>query len=146
MYFLQNYRKQCFQLILSTIVITTFTAASSQVMSRPDATDTKLQPNPENLKQEINYPFNKKRIVLIVAGMFGARSNIAIDNNSVVTFDRSDIQHYRQWYLSPDIDFTKIKTNRKVLKILFFLLSTAKFPAPAFKYSNGSIKAHWIGF
>jgi hypothetical protein len=95
MYFLQNYRKQCFQLILSTMVITTFTAASSQVMSRPDATDTKLKPNPENLEQEINYPFNKKRIVLVAAGIFGARSNIAVDNNSVVTFDRSDIQGYQ---------------------------------------------------
>jgi hypothetical protein len=78
--------------------------------------------------------------------MFGARSNIAVGHNSVVTFDRSDIQRYSQWYLSPDIDFTKIKTIRKGLKILFFLLSTMKFPAPAFGYCKGSIKAHWIVF
>ena len=46
-------------------------------------------------------------------GMFGARSNIAIDKNGNVTFDRSDIKRYRQWYISPDVDFTKIRTKKK---------------------------------
>ena len=337
MYFLQTYRKQYFQLMLSTIAITTFNAASSQVISCPDVSDIKIQPNPENLKQEISYPFNKKRIELVAAGniaaysgaliglnkiwyskyprsgfhffndnaewlqvdkaghaytaytigrvssemwrwaglprkkriwvsglsgiayqsiievldgfsyqygfspgdftanilgsalftsqelawddqrlklkfsfhkinygepdlnqradaiygkteierfikdynaqtywlsanlrsffpdsklplwlslsvgygatgMFGARNNIAIDNNGVINFERSDIQRYRQWYLSPDIDLTKIKTRKKGLKILFFLLSTIKFPAPTLEYSKGSFKAHWIVF
>src|SRR5665213_872323 len=74
-------------------------------------------------------------------GMFGARNNISIDNNGVINFERSDIQRYRQWYLSPDIDLTKIKTRKKGLKILFFLLSTIKFPAPTLEYSKGSFKA-----
>lgn len=46
-------------------------------------------------------------------GMFGARSNIAKDKFGNIIFDRSDIQRYRQWYLAPDIDLTKIKTNKK---------------------------------
>lgn len=79
-------------------------------------------------------------------GMFGARSNIAVDKNGTVIFDRSDIKRYRQWYLSPDIDFTKIRTNKKGLKILFFVLSAVKFPAPALEYSNGSFKGHWLVF
>jgi len=79
-------------------------------------------------------------------GMFGARSNIAHDANGNITFDRSDIKRYRQWYLSPDVDFSKIKTNKKGLKILFFVLDAFKFPAPALEYSNGSFKGHWIVF
>ncbi len=79
-------------------------------------------------------------------GMFGARSNVAVDKNGVVIFDRSDIKRYRQWYLSPDIDFTKIRTNKKGLKVLFFVLNAVKFPAPTLEFSNGNIKGHWIVF
>jgi uncharacterized protein YfiM (DUF2279 family) len=79
-------------------------------------------------------------------GMFGARSNIALDKNGVVIFDRSDIKRHRQWYLSPDIDFTKIRTNKKGLKFLFFMLSAVKFPAPTIEFSNGNFKGHWVVF
>jgi len=79
-------------------------------------------------------------------GMFGARSNIAFDKNGVVIFDRSDIRRYRQWYLSPDVDFTKIRTRKKGLKILFFALSALKFPAPALEFSHGSFRGHWVVF
>jgi hypothetical protein len=79
-------------------------------------------------------------------GMFGARSNTALDKNGAVTFDRSDIKRYRQWYLSPDIDFTKINTHKKGLKVLFFILNAVKFPAPTLEFSNGTFKGHWIVF
>lgn len=79
-------------------------------------------------------------------GMFGARSNIAYDANGNITFDRSDIKRYRQWYLSPDVDFSKIRTHKKGLKILFAVLDAFKFPAPTLEYSNGSFKGHWIVF
>ncbi len=79
-------------------------------------------------------------------GMFGARSNIAVDKTGTVVFDRSDITRYRQWYLAPDIDLTKIKTNKKSLKIIFFVLSTLKFPTPALEYSKSGFKGHWLVF
>lgn len=79
-------------------------------------------------------------------GMFGARSNIARNKDGQVIFDRSDLPRYRQWYLSPDIDFTRIRTNKKGLKILFFVLSAVKFPAPALEFSRGKIIGHWIVF
>lgn len=79
-------------------------------------------------------------------GMFGARSNIAKDKNGNIIFDRSDIKRYRQWYLSPDIDLTKIKTNKKALRFLFTVLTAFKFPAPALEFSNGSFKGHWVYF
>ena len=73
-------------------------------------------------------------------GMFGARSNVAVG------FDRNDIKRYRQWYLSPDVDFAKIRTNKKGLKVLFFVLSAVKFPAPSLEFSNGNFKGHWVVF
>jgi len=79
-------------------------------------------------------------------GMFGARSNIASDKTGNVTFDRRDITRYRQWYLSPDVDFSKIRTHKKGVKILLFVLNSFKFPAPALEYSNGSFKGHWLLF
>ncbi len=79
-------------------------------------------------------------------GMFGARSNVAFDKNGVIIFDRSDVQRYRQWYLSPDIDLTKIKTNSKGLRLLFGVLSAFKFPAPSLEFSRGKITGHWVQF
>ncbi len=78
-------------------------------------------------------------------GMFGARSNVWTNDNGDIV-DRSDIKRYRQWYLSPDVDLTRIRTNKKGLKVLFFILSAVKFPAPTLEYSNGSFKGHWIVF
>jgi uncharacterized protein YfiM (DUF2279 family) len=79
-------------------------------------------------------------------GMFGARSNVAVDKNGNIIFDRSDIRRYRQWYLSPDVDFTKIRTNKKSVKVLLFVLNSFKFPAPTLEYSNGNFKGHWVIF
>ncbi|MBS1908770.1 MAG: DUF2279 domain-containing protein [Bacteroidetes bacterium] len=79
-------------------------------------------------------------------GMFGARSNIARDKQGNIIYDRSDIKRYRQWYLAPDIDLTKIKTNKKGIRILLNTLNVIKFPAPALEYSRGSFKMRWLVF
>jgi uncharacterized protein YfiM (DUF2279 family) len=79
-------------------------------------------------------------------GMFGARDNVAIDKNGVIYFNRQDIKRYRQWYLSPDIDFTKIKTKKKGVRTLFKVLSAFKFPAPSLEFSNGKFKVNVLHF
>ncbi len=79
-------------------------------------------------------------------GMFGARENIAKDNNGNIIFNRPDIKRYRQWYLAPDIDWSKIKTKSQAMKFLFTVLNAFKFPAPALEFSNGKFKAHAIYF
>lgn len=79
-------------------------------------------------------------------GMFGARSNVAKDDNGNVIFNRSDIKRYRQWYLAPDIDLSRIRTKSKAVRVILSALNAFKFPAPSLEFSNGNIKGHWIYF
>jgi hypothetical protein len=79
-------------------------------------------------------------------GMLGGYDNIAYDKNGNVVFDRRDILRYRQWYLAPDIDLTRIKTNSKFLRTVFFALNSFKFPSPALEFSNNKIKVRGIAF
>jgi uncharacterized protein YfiM (DUF2279 family) len=79
-------------------------------------------------------------------GMFGGTENIGKDENGNIIFDRRDIPRYRQWYLAPDIDFSKIKTNSKGLRFLFLVLNAFKFPAPAVEFSRGSLRLRGIVF
>jgi uncharacterized protein YfiM (DUF2279 family) len=80
------------------------------------------------------------------SGMFGAEENIGKNAQGVVTFNRTDIKRYRQWYLAPDIDLTKIKTKKKGVKFLFTVLSAFKFPTPSLEFSNGSFKFNALHF
>jgi hypothetical protein len=79
-------------------------------------------------------------------GLFGGRENIARDKDGNVIFDRSDLKRYRQWYLAPDLDLSRIETRSKTLKIVFRILDAFKFPLPALELSNGKLKAHAIYF
>jgi hypothetical protein len=79
-------------------------------------------------------------------GMFGGFENKWTDEQgNEVT--RYDIPRKRQFYIAPDIDFTKIKTNKKWLKTVFFCLNSFKCPAPALMIdSKGKLKAYVIYF
>lgn len=79
-------------------------------------------------------------------GMFGANENVGKDKGGNITFDRRDIMRYRQWYLAPDIDLTKIKTNKKGIRFLLTVLSAFKFPTPSLEFSNGKFKVHALHF
>jgi hypothetical protein len=79
-------------------------------------------------------------------GMFGGFENKWQEGDPGFTVDRTDIKRYRQWYLAPDISFSKIKTNKKGLKVLFGVLDAFKFPAPSLELSNGKFKINAIHF
>jgi uncharacterized protein YfiM (DUF2279 family) len=81
-----------------------------------------------------------------VEGLFGARENIGKDKNGNVIFNRPDIKRVRQWYLAPDIDLSRIKTNRKGLKFALNILNIVKFPTPSLEFSNGKFGFNWIHF
>lgn len=78
-------------------------------------------------------------------GMFGAEDNRWKDKSGVL-HDRSDIQRYRQFFIAPDVDLTRIRTHSKPLKIALYVLNSFKFPAPSIEFSRGKITGHWIHF
>ncbi|MFA6149983.1 MAG: DUF2279 domain-containing protein [Chitinophagaceae bacterium] len=56
-----------------------------------------------------------------------------------------EYQRYRQYILSLDIDWTKIKTNNRVLKILFQGMFMVKLPFPAIEINGlGQVKGHGL--
>ena len=65
-------------------------------------------------------------------GMIGANQNPIIYNDNIMP----EFIRYRKFYLSPDIDFSRIKTKSKFLKGLFYTLNFIKFPSPALEYSK----------
>lgn len=80
------------------------------------------------------------------AGMLGGFENKWNDENGN-EINRTDIKRTRQFYLTPDISFSRIKTNSHFLKTIFELADVIKFPAPALEYNTaGKLKAHWIYF
>lgn len=79
-------------------------------------------------------------------GMFGGFENTWA-GNSGNAITRYDIPRKRQFYLAPDIDFTKIKTKSKFLRTAFSFLNSFKCPAPAFMLdSKGKMKVYALYF
>ncbi|OYT11880.1 MAG: DUF2279 domain-containing protein [Bacteroidetes bacterium 4572_112] len=56
----------------------------------------------------------------------------------------SQYSRYRQYYISLDVDWTRIPTRSKFLKSFFNIISFVKFPAPAIEFSNGGTVFHAI--
>jgi hypothetical protein len=77
-------------------------------------------------------------------GMLAELTNPEFDNegNLLPQYDR-----VRQYYVSMDIDWTRIKTDSKVLKFLFKGLSFIKLPFPTLEYNQeDQFVFHWIYF
>lgn len=55
-------------------------------------------------------------------------------------------KRYRQYYLSLDINFSKIKTNSRPLKKIFDVLSYLKIPLPTLEFSNRKLKGYLFYF
>jgi hypothetical protein len=69
-------------------------------------------------------------------GMYGGRSNAWTDKEGV-SHDYTHIRRVRKFYLSPDVDLTRIRTRSKVLKKVLFVLNMVKVPAPALQIITG---------
>lgn len=76
-------------------------------------------------------------------GMTGGFENATeYHGNPIPTFNR-----IRQFYLSLDVDFTRIPTKSKFLKYTFKVLNIFKFPFPALEYNTGDEWVwHWLYF
>lgn len=74
-------------------------------------------------------------------GMYGEFNNLAAFNG----VDLPYAKRYRQYILSLDIDWTKIKTDSSVLKLILGALTFIKLPFPAVEYNSlGELKWHWL--
>jgi hypothetical protein len=72
-------------------------------------------------------------------GMTGATSNPDSLNHTVL----SHSDRYRQFYLTLDVDLTRIPTRSKTLKALFTLFNFIKVPFPAIEYNSlGQFRFH----
>ncbi|AEG99858.1 MULTISPECIES: DUF2279 domain-containing protein [unclassified Lacinutrix] len=76
-----------------------------------------------------------------VDGLLSGNDNLFVDN----VFIQQDRQ--RQFYLSLDVDLTKIKTNSALLKTVFSVFNTIKVPFPTLEINGeNGIKLHAIYF
>ena len=75
-------------------------------------------------------------------GMIGEFKNLS----SYKGIEIPNFERFRQFYLSLDIDFSKIKTNSKFMKAVFTTLSYIKIPLPTLEISQKKIKGHFIYF
>lgn len=76
-------------------------------------------------------------------GMTNASANTEVrdENGNVYFFNRE-----RRFYLSLDVDLTRIKTKSKFLKSVFSVFNMVKFPAPALQYSNKGFRFYPLYF
>ena len=75
-------------------------------------------------------------------GMLGEFENRQIYKGKILPF----YKRYRQYYLSLDINLSKIKTNSRPLKKIFDVLSYIKIPLPTIEFSNKKIKGYLFYF
>ncbi|NHM04001.1 DUF2279 domain-containing protein [Flavobacterium celericrescens] len=79
---------------------------------------------------------------------FGYGGEGMLYGNDTEAIENSVLQNpYRQFYLSFDVDLTKIQTKSHFLKTLFSVFNTIKVPAPTLQYDDfNGVKAHFIYF
>lgn len=78
--------------------------------------------------------------------MYGGFSNTWSDPDTGTEFSLPSTEYpiYRQYYLSLDIDLSRIKTRSRFLKTLFHCINYVKIPAPALEINGlGQVKGHW---
>lgn len=74
-------------------------------------------------------------------GMYGEFENITSYKGVAIP----ETERYRQYLLSPDIEWTRIKTDSKFLQLLFKGMTFVKLPFPTLEYNSlGQFKAYWI--
>lgn len=81
---------------------------------------------------------------LNVAFGYGAEGMLTGEPNDSLFLNQN---RTRQYYLSFDVDLTRIKTNSNLLKTIFDVFNVIKIPFPTLEVDgNGRIKGHYIYF
>ncbi|MGB1307657.1 MAG: DUF2279 domain-containing protein [Oceanihabitans sp.] len=96
------------------------------------------------------FAFTKKEYIpkwLNVAVGYGAHGMLTGNANTELEAIASPTKRYRQYYLSLDVDLTKIKTNSSFLKTVFNVFNIIKVPFPTLEINDKSkIKLHAFYF
>jgi len=97
------------------------------------------------------WSFNKKSKIpkwLNIAFGYGAEGMISANEDLFInTIFLPERKRFRQYYISLDVDLTKIKTRSKLLKTVFSTINFIKIPAPTFEItSKGTSKFHFLYF
>ena len=95
-----------------------------------------LSANPKAFLPESNWPdWLNLAIGYGSEGLLGGDDNIFEQDGQIIDLSET-YPRYRQWYLSPDVDLSRLPTDSKFLKTAFTLLNSVKFPLPAISYSS----------
>ena len=96
------------------------------------------------------YSFSKSSQIpkwLNIAVGYGAEGMITGNDAFVNTIFLPESKRYRQFYLSLDVDLTKIKTKSHFVKTVLTIFNSIKIPAPTIEIKgSGSTKFHFIYF
>jgi hypothetical protein len=71
-----------------------------------------------------------------VENMYGGSENRWEDDDAVFLLDKDAFPRYSQWYLSPDIDFTKIRCRSPFGRTVLGMLNVFKLPGPVLEHSS----------
>ena len=78
---------------------------------------------------------------------YGAEGMISGNDEFTNTIFLPESKRFRQFYLSLDVDLTKIETNSHFLKTILTVLNSIKIPAPTLEIKgSGGAKIHFIYF
>ncbi|MDG2433699.1 DUF2279 domain-containing protein [Flavobacterium sp.] len=90
---------------------------------------------------------SKIPIWLNVAVGYGADGMVSGNSENTTIASIGSIERTRQFYLSLDVDLTKIETKSHFLKTFFSVFNSLKIPAPTLEYTpRESFKGHLIYF
>ena len=96
------------------------------------------------------YSFSKGSKIpkwLNLAVGYGANGMVSGNTENSPQNSTQKVERFRQFYLSFDVDLTKIETKSHFLKTIFSVFNTIKIPAPTIEYSaNEGLKGHWLYF
>jgi len=75
-------------------------------------------------------------------GMFGGYDNIWTDADGII-HDRTDIERYRKFMLSLDVDLSRVKTKSRYLRQVLDLVNIIKVPFPTIEWNTkGELRVH----
>jgi len=55
-------------------------------------------------------------------------------------------ERYRQFYISPDIDLSRLRVKSKTLKLIFKTIGFIKIPMPTLEFNKNGVKFHALYF